>query len=68
MVWAKLVRGALILGLANVASMAGAQDNAEAQGADAQTPASDDSKDKEPMGWFGIGLKLGAGGVGSSEI
>ncbi len=63
MQFGQLVCGALILGLVNMASMAEAQDSADAT----EAAAKSDEK-KEPMGWFGIGLKLGVGGVGGSEI
>jgi len=66
------VWSALILGLAGTAGTASAQEAVEAKGAVAQeqtqAPSPSEEKSKDPMGWFGIGLKLGAGGVGGSDI
>jgi hypothetical protein len=71
------VWGALLAGLTGLLAGTGSPASAQEAPAEQQLALStadnaradeDDERKKKPMGWVGIGLKLGAGGVGGSEL
>jgi hypothetical protein len=65
--------GGIALGLVTLtggfASVAEAQETAlDAKAKSNEQDTGETTADKDPMGWFGIGLKLGAGGNGEGEL